>query len=206
MKSLWKRSERNCSNPETLRKERNHLKDVFDMNGYPKENIRKWTSLSAENVSNENSSMKFVSIPYIRNVSETAARLFREGNVFVGHKPSNTLRNILCKVKDSRPKEDSKGCVYSVQCNVCPASYVGESKRKLSTRIAEHRRAVNREDQLSHIYQHQSQTGHLMDLTNPKILYKEPIRSKRLFLEAFATNRDCINRCTEINPVYRGLR
>ena len=45
-----------------------------------------------------------------------------------------------------------------------------------------------------------------MDLENPEVLYKEPMRRKRLFLEAFATNDNSINRCIEINPVYRGLR
>ena len=53
---------------------------------------------------------------------------------------------------------------------------------------------------------HQFQTGHLMDLSNPEILYKESIRGKRLFLEAYATKNDSINRCIEINPVYRGIR
>ena len=35
VKSLWTRSERNCSNNETLRKERKHLKEIFGLNGYP---------------------------------------------------------------------------------------------------------------------------------------------------------------------------
>ena len=54
-------------------------------------------------------------------------------------KPYRTLRNILVHPKDK--VEDGKKCgaVYCVPCLSCPQKYIGETGRKLETRIDEHK-------------------------------------------------------------------
>ena len=48
------------------------------------------------------------------------------------------MKNIITEGKDKSKKEFSNNVVYRIHCNNCPATYVGQTKRKLMTRINEH--------------------------------------------------------------------
>ena len=71
--------------------------------------------------------------------------------MFVAHEPNNTLRKQLKKIKDQMKKEDCTGVVYSIPCKDCDMSYVGQTKRKLETRIKEHKRDVRNSSRLSNL-------------------------------------------------------
>ncbi|XP_076047218.1 uncharacterized protein LOC143028733 [Oratosquilla oratoria] len=75
--------------------------------------------------------------------SEVAARLLRKHGVEVTHKPRNTLHGALTKVKDTESQADRIGVVYDVKCKDCEIHYVGETGKKLATRLQEHQRAVD---------------------------------------------------------------
>ena len=49
------------------------------------------------------------------------------------------MKNIITKGKDKSKKEIENNVVYRIHCNNCPATYVGQTKRKLMTRINEHK-------------------------------------------------------------------
>ena len=85
-------------------------------------------------------------IPYIQGVSEAVTRILLDINVQVHTKPFRTLRRILSHPKDRIPDDDKSSIVYKINCCDFDASYVGETRRALKTRMSEHRRTVEKMD------------------------------------------------------------
>ena len=56
------------------------------------------------------------------------------------HQSGPTLRGLLTKVKDPLPIEKQSNIVYEVPCT-CGKVYIGETKRRLGTRLQEHKDA-----------------------------------------------------------------
>ena len=54
-----------------------------------------------------------------------------------------TLRSMLTKVKDTLPPGKQSNVVYRIPCS-CGQVYIGETKRRLETRLKEHRDACER--------------------------------------------------------------
>ena len=54
-----------------------------------------------------------------------------------------TLRSMLTKVKDPLPTEKQANVVYKVPC-ACGKVYIGETRRRLETRLKEHKDACVR--------------------------------------------------------------
>ena len=52
-------------------------------------------------------------------------------------KPYRTLKQRLVLPKDVVPKMESSNAVYCIPCAYCPASYVGDTKRRLGKRMEE---------------------------------------------------------------------
>jgi hypothetical protein len=74
--------------------------------------------------------------------------------------------------------------VYKIKCNDYDASYVGQTKRKLNTRIKEHTNNIKL-DSLKHsvISEHITRYNHSIDWNNTLILDTEPKYYKRLIFE-----------------------
>ncbi|XP_011860757.1 PREDICTED: uncharacterized protein LOC105557945 [Vollenhovia emeryi] len=74
--------------------------------------------------------------------------------------------------------------VYKINCNNCDASYVGQTKRKLKTRIKEHINNKKLDEQKhSVITKHMLEFNHNFDWDNTQILDIEPYSNKRLISE-----------------------
>lgn len=204
IKTLWKRAQRNCSSETVLKKEKDYLFNVFHKNNYPSNKFKQWI----QDIPNQENFdyNKFIPVPYIKGPSEAAARVLKEGKVYVAHKPSNTLKMQLTKIKDQRPSKEKTGVVYSIPCHDCPLTYVGQSGRKFGTRMKEHKKAVEKSDRLSNIFSHENESGHHMNIEGASILYSSRRWNQRLFLEAWATNDGTLNRSIDINPVYDAIR
>lgn len=65
------------------------------------------------------------------------AKFFKGFNISIAFRTVNTLKKHLVNTKD-RVDQFSKSGVYSLFCDDCPAVYVGQSGRRISTRIGEH--------------------------------------------------------------------
>ena len=88
-------------------------------------------------------------------------------------KSTNTLRQLLVKPKDPVDKENVVGPVYSIKCEECEATYVGETERSLKARFSEHRRPRGcTSEAAKHI--HTDQPEHAVELDNTEILTTEP--------------------------------
>ena len=103
-------------------------------------------------------------IPYIRGISETIARILQPYNICVAYKPITTLWQLPTNVKDKDKLEDRQGEVYKIKCCDCQASYISETSRNLSTRLIEHTRTIRNGDVNNHIAKHHLQTKHQMGL------------------------------------------
>ena len=97
-------------------------------------------------------------IPYIRGTSEAIARVLQPYNIRVVHKPITTFWQLLTNVKDKDKPKDRQGAVYKIKCCDCQASYIGETGRKLSTRVTEHKRATKNGDVNNHIAEYHLNT------------------------------------------------
>ena len=76
-------------------------------------------------------------IPYIKNVSEALARVFNKHTISVTMIPHSTLCRALVHPKD---KTKLCGCVNRILWKNCEAKYIGETGRKLGTRLSEHKK------------------------------------------------------------------
>ena len=57
------------------------------------------------------------------------------------YKKTTTLGNLLFKRRPKRDKWNSTHVVYSVPCSEQPEQYIGQTKRKMITRIREHEKS-----------------------------------------------------------------
>ncbi|UYV78612.1 hypothetical protein LAZ67_16002141 [Cordylochernes scorpioides] len=79
----------------------------------------------------------------------------------------------------------SGGSVYSVSCNDCSASYIGETGRSVAIRMTEHGRCIANKDNRSLIFNHINTTGHSFNLSSPTTLYSNVnTKYQRLIIEA----------------------
>ena len=65
-----------------------------------------------------------------------------EHNIKATFYTQTTLRSLLSKPKDPKPKKDRNNTVYQQNCKYCKAVYVGETKRTLNIRAEEHITAI----------------------------------------------------------------
>jgi len=71
-----------------------------------------------------------------------------------------------------------------LSCKDCDATYVGQTKKKLNTRISEHRRDINKKTgKHSVITKHRINNNHEFNWNNPEILDKEKYYYRKLISE-----------------------
>ena len=115
-----------------------------------------------------------------------------------------SFSSIIKLGKDITEKWDRTNVVYQFACKSCPASYVGETKRTVKTRIKEHQNNNNPD---AVVFQHMSEHSHEFDWDNTKILDYEYHYYKRLVSEMIhiKSNKNSINKKEDVkvlNPSY----
>jgi len=182
------------------------VKNTLKTNGYPEWmfTIPKKAEKKKE-VNKEPSARKpSVGMPYIRGTSEQLHRIFRKHGVNMYHRPYNSIRSQLTKVKDKTDKMKQCGIVYHVTCANCKEDYIGETGRTLETRMKEHKTRSS-----SALHEHCDNTGHNIKAENTTILTSEEHLMKRKVWEAIAIKqrRPSLNRDEglELPPVYNTL-
>ena len=133
VRTLTRRAQIICDSTDSLRDENEHLRRIFHKNNYRHD---KQNDVCA-NTETKNE-LTTVSLPYIRGTSETIARILKPFNIRIAHKPTRTLRHLLTNVKGKDDPKDRQGTVYRIICNDCNGTYIGETGRKLTTRLGEH--------------------------------------------------------------------
>jgi len=101
--------------------------------------------------------------------------------VFSLHK----LGRVIRAQKDLLPVDHTRNVVYKLSCKDCDAVYVGQKKRRLHTRIEEHKKDINKKTttNFSVISEHKIEFNHDFDWNNPSILDREDKYYRKLISE-----------------------
>ena len=121
------RALKNCGYPQWM------FKKVKDQMKVPKKQN------TSKKVDSTNKSRGMVVILYVQGVSERVARVYKSYGIAAAMKPHNTLRKELVHPKDKRDPENITDAIYECPCMNCERSYIGQTGRKLSTRLEEHK-------------------------------------------------------------------
>lgn len=87
--------------------------------------------------------------------------MLRGEGIHVVHKSENTLRDLLCNLKDKVPPDEQTG-IYQIPCQDCLAVYLGQTRRKVKVRI--------KEPHESAVATHKMKTDHVIDWTEAKLI------------------------------------
>jgi len=127
---------------------------------------------------------KMIVFPYIKNISEMINSAINKKDYMIGYRILNKLTGFIKRHKDKNSLENNSGVVYKIFCNNCNASYVGQTKRKVKTRINEHIKNIKvEESKHSVITKHMLELNHTFDWQNVKIMDFETNYYKRLISE-----------------------
>ena len=165
VQSLSDRAERIVNTKENLESERTHLNKVLVSNGYPESFINQATSRRVQDDSSKHETM--VVIPYVRGLSEELRRICGDYSIRVVFRSGPTLRSELMRVKDRIPVGKRSSVVYQIPCS-CGMVYIGETVRRLESRVKEHQDACQPEK--SAIAEHAWGMHHPIVWENAKIL------------------------------------
>ena len=120
-----------------------------------------------------------ISLPFTDQFDKIAS-ILKPFNFRVLPLVKKSFNSIIKLGKDVTDKWDRTNVVYKFTCKSCPASYVGETKRALRTRINEHKKNNNPE---AVVYQHTKNFSHEFDWNNVKIIDYESNYKKRIISE-----------------------
>ncbi|KYN00647.1 hypothetical protein ALC62_08581 [Cyphomyrmex costatus] len=185
------------SHPEFHKKNLKFIIDILMLNDYPldfifeKVNKRIYAIMnkpSQSEVVNNNNIVKnntfWFTIPYAKGISDGFRNMINGINDRIAFFSINKLNNFIKVQKDRLPHFMKKNIVYKIQCGDCDATYVGQTKRMLKTRVNEHRSHIRRNtSSRSVITEHRLQHGHDFDWNNVEVLDDESFYHKRLISE-----------------------
>ena len=147
VKTLHGRAEAISSSVVHKDSEIRHVRRALGTNGYPRGVVERYSGTTrAAHEDNQMTRGPPITLPYVRGISEAVRRILRPLGVRVTFKPTITLKQLLVKPKDQVPDRERANVVYQVPCANCPATYVGQTGRRLNQRLREHRRAVESGD------------------------------------------------------------
>ncbi|XP_065673970.1 uncharacterized protein LOC136090921 [Hydra vulgaris] len=171
-KGFLARAYKICSE-HNIQDEINFLIKVFTENGH---SYKQYSDI-AKNYkysTNKSSSQKIdtknlVILPWIPKLSLVLRREFRKVGVKTVFRFGNPLINILCRNKSKLPPNSHPG-VYQLNCT-CGSCYIGETRKKISTRIQEHKNNVTKANwETSGIVEHSQHCNGKINWENPKTL------------------------------------
>nr|VZI13874.1 unnamed protein product [Spirometra erinaceieuropaei] len=206
VRTLYKRAETHCSEPDDKRLELRNLQRLFMANGYPRNFIERNRQPGPSRSSVTEQPKIWRALPYIDGVSEAVSRLLRPLGIGIAHRPESTIRNLVMRPKTPLPRGETTNVIYRIQCSSCDMNYIGETGKRLHTRVAEHMRAVRRMDPLSLVAEHCANSGHTFAFQNAEILGRGNDRITRETIEAWHTGANSINRSVALPEAYQALR
>ena len=196
----------NVCSPENLDQELKHVKEVLKKNGFPERVCADYVSkkrnpnpiqtpartpnTETNEASNRTSSTRQNSIavlPYVEGLTQNLCRLLKKNNIKCAiSSRGQTLRDKLPSAKDKQPPE-IKPCVYQIPCR-CGKKYIGQTRRKLATRISEHQRDIRNDNHAGSAFvDHLFEPGEHAPLWNEAtVIANERNLTRRLTKEALS--------------------
>lgn len=211
VRTLLSRKDEIVTTPEDRKTEEAHVKQALKACKYPEWAITKVEKQLAERKSQPKTKSKterkteakkkgMVVLPYVCGVTEKIQRSMKKHGIEAPSKPHRTMRQILVHPKDKIDDGKKCGAVYCVPCLSCPQKYIGETGRKLETRIEDHKKeteqvqarrktrsVTTQEDNTkrkSAICEHAREMNHVMNWDDVKILERESDKYTRWIRES----------------------
>lgn len=109
-----------------------------------------------------------ISVPYCPPFTNQLGAKLRRHNIELVTSTTSTLKSQLCNYKDKQSPQQSSG-IYSIGCNNCDNIYIGQTSRRIETRVKEHIRYTKNGDRdKSGVAEHMHQHQHTIDTNNIK--------------------------------------
>jgi len=187
----------NLSHPSFYEKNLRNCIEILLDNGYPldlifdKINLRlKKLFVHRKNdaidpmVADSNVEKKIIVLPYVQPLSESISANIDKSKANIGFRCLNKLSRFIKVHKDVDHTSCKNNVIYKIACNNCDATYVGQTKRQLRTRVREHKSNI-KSDPSKHsvISEHIVKFNHSFDWDNVKILDRESKFYKRITSE-----------------------
>ena len=186
VKCLFDRAYELCDEV-SLTTELKHIRRVLVNNGYP---INMINMMQRRRQKKKDDSIQSdpLSTAVIPGLSENLRRILWDYGIRTAFKTTNTLANILTKVKDRTPLQLKLGAVYQINCD-CGNFYIGETGRTLDKRLKEHEAACRYGYwDRSPIAEHAWQEGHTICWADVKLLDRADNMLVRRVKEAIHIN------------------
>ncbi|KAL6418855.1 hypothetical protein ACFW04_014207 [Cataglyphis niger] len=128
----------------------------------------------------------YIALPFVEGLSNGIGRMFKNMGFTVVYNIPKKLNSLIKRGKDGLPISNSTEVVYKINCKNCSASYIGQTKRHLSTRVKEHFNNIKMHaNNLSIISKHKLEFNHDFDWSAPDILHNKKHLRKREITEMF---------------------
>ncbi|EFN72003.1 hypothetical protein EAG_06100, partial [Camponotus floridanus] len=161
------------------------LKFIFDTINY---RLHFLTRISTSNSIIEKEASSYFTV--LSSLTDNLRYILKDTNTRLSYYSLNKLNTIIRAHKDVIPKVSNTNVVYKIECGNCDASYVGQTGRKLITRINEHKKHIDRvTTNKSVITEHRLNFDHEFKWDDVKILDKESFYNKRLISEMLCIKR-----------------
>jgi len=135
---------------------------------------------TTDNIVDLTSEKKFFTIPYLNSISESFIPIIKKYGYDIAFTIPHTLNTFIKCGKDSLDPMSHLGVVYKITCHDCNASYVGQTKKQLRTRIKEHVSDINKKNgSPSVISEHRLNFNHEFEWENIKIMDNEQSYKKK---------------------------
>ncbi|XP_054709465.1 uncharacterized protein LOC129219166 [Uloborus diversus] len=125
--------------PTAIEKELSHLTNVFQANGFSKQEIKRAFHPKVERQPPEEEPAKSTAyLPYVEDVTERIERLLSEHHIKTVFKAYPSHQR-LSTISERCERPLSAAGVYKILCS-CGSAYIGTTKRSVNTRMKEHQR------------------------------------------------------------------
>jgi len=131
----------------------------------------------------------FFTIPYVNGISEKFKKISKKHDLKLAYSSVNSLNKFITTGKDKLNSLGSCDVVYKINCQDCNASYVGQTKRLLKTRIKEHVNDIKKSGSPSVISNHRLSHNHEFDWEGVRTLDSEQSWNKRIVSEMIHIKR-----------------
>ena len=182
------RSQR-ISDEDSAPAEKTYLEKALRENGFSKKVIEKafsrkpnveQTDLLA--ISSDEKPEGWAFLPYVRGTTDKISKILRQHNIKTIFDTDTKIERYLSSIKD-KIHLDGKG-IYEIPCKDCTGVYIGETGRRISNRVIEHRNCLRRDEKTSALVQHERKHSHQVDLQEAKVIAPVSNHRQRIIREA----------------------
>ncbi|XP_023209413.1 uncharacterized protein LOC111612434 [Centruroides sculpturatus] len=179
------------------------LKKKFLLAGYPQRLVKKWelkiNNPKTQQDNKKTNRIKYIRFPYIKGLHKQIDN--KISNMHFKLAPS--YQKMYTKLKQfenekkQQPPTETKNVVYKIHCTCSDNKYyIGETKRKLKTRLKEHTADLKYNRLNSAFHDHCTMNDCTIDKDNIQILHKEKETYSRKFKESveILKSKKCINK------------